>query len=437
MNRFLRAAPLAGAALVVAGALVFFTLFETVDEEQDVAARGEAASNPYFTAQELLRGLGVKTTSRYGLGEPPPTNEVVVVLTTDNDHRAPLAPRLFTWVSAGGHLVVVPTEERTAWDTLLGLLDGDPETARDTGWNGQEAEPTSQPRRAPGDPTPSAPTDAGDEESPPQDDLLAAFGILLTDRWTGDPALQVTVDPPGSSRSRRLQLHQVPLGVQWTEIEGRTEPSDLQVWPAHGRQLDRTVYAVAERDVGQGRVSVLADRHLLDNASVGRADHALFLTDLLASRGTPAGVLFVLSGDSPNIAGLVWRAAWPAVVALTALLVAWGRRVSQRFGPISADTSRTRRSLLEHIDATGQFLWHQGAGQELLDSARRRLRLRLRRRFPDLGEAEDSAFVAAVAARVGVLPEVAETALLSTPPTGDVRSCLTALRAVQTVWSHA
>lgn len=433
MKRLLSGLPIVLVVLGVLSGVLFFVLFEAVDEEREASPTGEAAGNSYFTAQLMLEGLGLEAQSRYGLGELPPTNHVVLVLTPDNAQRVPLVSRLFAWVAAGGHLVVVPTEEQSDWDGLLELVAG--EATEDTGRAGDET--TTDPvlsgegAKDTGHDGPGAPADQS-----PEDALLAAFGIELTNRWEGSDPLPVAVEPPGNTPVRQLKLHQAPLGVQWTGIEDLTEPSDLQIWPAHGKTLQRTVYAVAERDVGRGWVSVVADRTIFDNDSLADADHAVFLSDLVTARRVPTGALLVLTGDAPSIVGLVWRSAWPAVVALGACLAAWARRASQRFGPLVPSMTGERRSLMEHIDATGQFLWRQHAEATLLDSARRRLRRRLLRRHPDLAETEGEAYIKAVAERVGVLPGVAEAALAASPPLGDRRRFLVALRAIQALWSH-
>ena len=59
-------------------------------------------------------------------------------------------------------------------------------------------------------------------------------------------------------------------------------------------------------------------------------------------------------------------------------------RVGGRFGPLESEPPHGRRSLREHLDAAGTFLWRRRAGGAMLTAVRQRLREQLARRHPEL-----------------------------------------------------
>jgi hypothetical protein len=73
------------------------------------------------------------------------------------------------------------------------------------------------------------------------------------------------------------------------------------------------------------------------------------------------------------------------MLALAALLVAWLWGASRRFGPMLPAPVLARRALIEHIDASGRWLWKLEAGRErLLEAVRQRTLAVLQRRQPAL-----------------------------------------------------
>jgi hypothetical protein len=119
------------------------------------------------------------------------------------------------------------------------------------------------------------------------------------------------------------------------------------------------------------------------NEKIGRLDHAQFAW-LLASHGSAAPrVLTLLRFDRPQLTEWLWAEAWPVVIMLALFIMLWLIRVIPRFGPLAPDFAEERRSLAEHILASGRFLWSRGAGRYLVEAVRdRALRLARQRRLP-------------------------------------------------------
>lgn len=122
---------------------------------------------------------------------------------------------------------------------------------------------------------------------------------------------------------------------------------------------------------GSGRITMLPDPDQYDNTALVEEDRpGVVLWDTLTADGIPPRATLVIRGTSPSLLGTLWDAAWPAVISGLVLVLAGCLRASRRLGPLLPDPDTDRRSILEHIQATGVFLWRQGHAAMLLDSAR-------------------------------------------------------------------
>ena len=128
---------------------------------------------------------------------------------------------------------------------------------------------------------------------------------------------------------------------------------------------------------GAGRLGVLADvaRYRSDRLEDTRAGPVFW--DLVRLMDLPAPILLVYSDSTPSLKDLLWEHARPAVVSSLLLLLVWLIHASRRFGPMLPARARARRSLLEHVAATGSLLWRQGARDVLLDGVRHAVRHRI------------------------------------------------------------
>jgi len=152
---------------------------------------------------------------------------------------------------------------------------------------------------------------------------------------------------------------------------------------------------------GEGRVTVLADTYFMTTDAIGDRDHAELVHRLaLREPGTP---VWIVVGDAwPSPWQLAQRHAWMILVSLGALLLAWLAAVVRRLGPLIPDTSVERRSLMEHVEASGRFLWRRGARAELLAAVRRALRDRIQQRHPGWMRLPKAELHRALAKRAGL-----------------------------------
>ena len=91
----------------------------------------------------------------------------------------------------------------------------------------------------------------------------------------------------------------------------------------------------------------------------------------------------------------------------------WG--ATRRFGPIAPDVAAERRSLVEHVTASGHFLWQHGASGALMAAVVQALRQRIRARHPTWAGLPVAELSAKLAAFTG-LPEPAIARALATDP---------------------
>ena len=356
-------APALAVALVALGVGGFLGLFERVEEEREIGYRGEARSNPLYASQEMLRELGVPARTTPALLPLPPTDRTLVVFAPRVAFGPSRAARLRDWVAAGGTLVVTPRQAGGP-DPLLKPLGVERLAAKET--------PQSAEGRADGD--------AGRDA----EDVLVGVSTA--------PALPPLRVAPGTT-------------VRVRDTSGRA------VWaggPSEAPLLLRYRF-------GRGTITVLADRGFARNDRIGREQNATFLWQVVRAAGVPRGVVLIWRDEGPDLAGAVLARGWAALAAGALLLAAWLWRHGSRFGPLLAEAAPVRRSLLEHLRASGEFLWRHGRGQALLRAERQALARRLGERHPGWQRLSERERVAQVARLAAVPPGVLAAALEERP----------------------
>jgi uncharacterized protein DUF4350 len=193
-----------------------------------------------------------------------------------------------------------------------------------------------------------------ERKGPPPPRLLGAAASMEPGRAT------VKFDWPGAATPLRAELATL---VGYHDTRAR-EP--LATIPFNSRVVGLAFAS------GRGRVTVLPSLGFLANTAIGHLDHAE-LGWLLASEGRAMPrVLLFLRYESPPLGEWIWAEAWPVVIAAALLLALWLGRVIPRFGPLVPDVATDRRSLAEHIVASGRFLWSRGQRRYLVAAVRER-----------------------------------------------------------------
>jgi len=116
------------------------------------------------------------------------------------------------------------------------------------------------------------------------------------------------------------------------------------------------------REWAAGYVTVVADSAYFENRFLGDSDHARLLLDVVAGYVPSGKVWFIYDATFPPLWRLMWKHAPHIVAALAAMLVIWLWSIVPAFGPKILPGPPVRRSIVEHIRAAGYFAWrHRGA----------------------------------------------------------------------------
>ena len=183
---------------------------------------------------------------------------------------------------------------------------------------------------------------------------------------------------------------------------------------------------------GTGMISILSDLSFIENDEIATYDHAQFLWHLthFERLETKIWLLNYMSDDNtqsnpvdkinnwntstkmPSLLTLIWTHMWTVVISATILLF-WLWSVSQRFGAMLPMPKPVRRSLLEHIEASGNFLWRQGKTATLLNNARQALMQQINITHPNWNQLSSSQLSQQLAQRCKLSAIEIENALIS------------------------
>jgi hypothetical protein len=333
---------------IVVSLVVLWVARSTEWGEVEIPAplRGDAATNPFYAAQQLLEALGATSERRESLGAT--SNAALVVLSTWGwDINSARRTELERWVEGGGRLVVDAA-----------LITGSDAFEK---WSGIARE--------------------RDEQGPDEDLLQAPEAV--------EPCETVA----------EIRAGRVATGESF-EVCSFDQASWLEVGDDLSWGLeDGESYLVAARvSLGRGSVTVVNGVPFVYR-ELFEGEHGELLA---AATNFRAGdhVVFMSEADVSSLLELVWRHGAPVVVVLMLFIALALWRGAVRFGPFVAPAERVRRSLAEQILGTGRFALRVGGGAALVAAERRALHEAAARRivgFENLPSAEQAAAVARLA----------------------------------------
>lgn len=245
--------------------------------------------------------------------------------------------------------------------------------------------------------------------------IIAAY--LYGGTATGDSANDPLLDELG------INVFPVEVdGAPWTSTQ-QFDGGDLlevEFVTSHGISLvgEEDDNFVISREIGQGNVLFIQDLNFLTNDHLGEYDHARFLWHLVHFHGKRAGVTFVYSESYDTIWSLLLRYGSATLVAVLAWIAVWALRRSTRFGPMSPPRLPVRRSLMEHVDGAGHFLWNRRSHDTLVDAVRASILQRALIRQPSLAGCNAKEKADAIAELSGQPLEQTRSALLDLAPDG-------------------
>jgi len=356
---------LACAVVAAAAAAVawFLHTHHRVDRVLYLPPHGEAGYNPLYALKQTLQADGVKVQARQRLNLADHALGPRDTLLIYNDPRTlspPEARRLLDWVATGGHLLV-----RTPAFTRGGE---------------------------------------------PYADLLDAVGVVpMTDAAECQPFKVEGEDQHIEfCRGRRFGFDEVEPGLSWGDFS------------------DGFVYARMTYE--KGHVDVLADFDFMLNGGPSEGlfggdptkppqgglrdgPHRALARQVLAPNYGQGTVHLVYAAQMPSLFRRVLLEGWMVWLPLLVALLAWLWTRMQRFGPEWPAPAAERRSLLEHVRASGEHLFRYGRGVLLYSAVRNAFLARLRRRHPVAAALTGEPQIAAIAERFGLSDSVVRTAL--------------------------
>jgi len=207
---------------------------------------------------------------------------------------------------------------------------------------------------------------------------VRAGGHLITeDRQIGkrDPLLAAlgVESVPGRAKKRSGALRPVQA-----RLPGSNRAYKLQMHALQSLSTEREVLAQADTDAathmlhfaeGRGRVTVFNDLHFMTNFALRDDDHAEFVWALTHLHANGPVAYF---DNAVNLSLWRWLQEHALLVIMSGvvLVLLWLWRIVPRFGRVADAPARDRRSLLEHLAASGRFQWQHGAGAQLAEAAR-------------------------------------------------------------------
>ncbi|NUS60841.1 MAG: DUF4350 domain-containing protein [Lysobacter sp.] len=360
----------------------FLVSFERKDIDVPLPPRGEAVFNPLYALKVSLQGAGQRVVSRPRLADEtrPLGPRDTVVLNGDPDLLSQRdINRLFDWVAEGGHLVVEAPSRIVPEDqaSLVAWFGVRPREATTEGCLTVDKLPTTIP----------------DKDA----DAEWIENRKALEKKTGKPA-----------------IYQYDMYC-WSRFTLIPEAKPQLAW----RDGEGAVFARFEH--GDGSIDVVADILPLSRKSLQEREHAAFVRQLLDPNWGRGGTFHLIySTDMPPLWQLLWRHGWMAIVSLALLLLMWVRMRTPRFGPLLPSPPEVRRSLLEHVQASGEHLYRYGRAHLLHAALRRHVLARIRRRDPVAASLEGQAQITAIAERTG-LPATDVADALHSPRPLDAR----------------
>lgn len=354
---------------------------EKREVEMPIGLHGEAKRYPLLAAERYLKRMGLSAERLIDTNHmlSAPAADDVLIITSDRQTLGQERTQgLLEWVKHGGRLIVtVPhfTEKvkpgayagppvRDPLLKALGLAlahtDQDADSCTDTDADIEDDFDTNT------DADVGAETETDNNTSTDEDTHASSEENKDTDSdtTTGDYAYTEV----------RFSDADKPLRVKFTPRIVLTGAMATDTVASHAGGI-----ALISRELGKGSVVVAADLSVLLFRAIGDHDHALFLWHLSRGHGK---VWLVTDNDMPPLWQWLWQQAPELVTASFIFLILWLWSRGPRFGPLVVEPAPARRRILEHIEASGRFLWQHQKQKRLLSAVRDELNTTAARRHP-------------------------------------------------------
>jgi hypothetical protein len=241
-------------------------------------------------------------------------------------------------------------------------------------------------------------------------------------KWVGGGGHIIVSVPDKSFLNDKLTLF-TKLGITPSEVEAEcfhflaehektqgavcgtlflTEDPENYLW-LHGDA--KKGYSLGKTSWGNGSIVIASSLSFMNNQNLKDNSSRQLSYQLLASSINKGRFHLVYATDMPPLWLLLLRYGWTLLVPAFTLLLAWLLYRGQRFGPLQASPNPDRRALLEHITATGEYMFRRHLGHELHLAVLAMFKARLRRRDPMTAALTGDAQIQALAERTKIDPQ--------------------------------
>lgn len=257
-------------------------------------------------------------------------------------------------------------------------------------------------------------------------DWAAQGGHLIFEAWLEDTEilreqlnLSFVTDHDYGEQVTKLKFADDTLSVRSVEAEyfstealpaEQLESFDLRL--AHSTVP--SAYTLLSRPYFKGRITLLNNSIIFTNKNIGDLSHAQLLWRLAYDLQATEAVYMVYI-DGRNAAQSLWQLLWngaaPLIISLAILLLVWLWMRMHHFGPLIPEPAPERRRLLEHIQASGHFLWRHEQAAVLIKETRQALLQRVFLIHPDWAHLDQEELPLHLASLAKLSPEQIQQAL--------------------------
>ena len=343
---------------IIALLVVFFkTFFVKYEKEISSMPSIEAIKNPFLAAERFLVQIGKDTQSlsdRRLLIKLPEHNDLIIINRFGGNLPHEREEMLIAWIKKGGNLII--TADRL-WD-----------------------------------------------------EKLLKTGNNLLDRYNIRPK-RVKEQKCDESSILELEL-ELELGqkrsanVSFTINKFLVDADDI----AEKTYFSENGNHIVQISIGQGKLIVLSDNEFLKNRNIEKNDHAYFLANLAKNRSK---IWLVYSNNMPSLLSLLWSNAFYFMICFLILLFLCILRLNLKSGPLMPENNNSSRNLMEHLEASGNYLFKLNKGEGMLKKIQKSTEQSLTEKFLFTTRATPSEKSSLIAKRTGIKVETIHHALFN------------------------
>ncbi|MGZ5885137.1 MAG: DUF4350 domain-containing protein [Burkholderiaceae bacterium] len=335
-------------ALIIAGCTwLWFTYMEkrwiALPQQSDAArANSMLAATRLLTAHQHVVG-NVSTLAEASLGSVP--DGTLILAENGGIVTAEQSKQLLNWVKRGSTLIIRPKWSGRIHQVVCGVQESSNLVADKKTVNALDTDPIS--------------SHLGVELV----NMVRRPKATAPEAEATPPSKAVKIPPCLAQLTLPNAAYALQLDIDHVALESKENSAS----PLFGDEHLEAVRVFAE---GNGHIAVMANNYF-DNDHLAAYDHAELLLSLTGLNPNAKHVLIIQHLDMPAwYQALWWYFEYGIIsVACGVLLLFWA--AIRRFGPILPEPNLERRSLIEHIDASGRWLWKVPGGRNILIAAAR------------------------------------------------------------------